>query len=122
MGRAAGAVAYAVDISPPIVHAARSRLDRLRAAVADVRRVPFRDHSFDAAYSMGTVELFAAPEQALAQLYRTLRPGGRAIIGVPNRHDPFLRPLLVAVPDRTPLSDRGRLGGAGDLGDETVAA
>jgi hypothetical protein len=26
-----------------------------------------------------------------------LRPGGRAISGVPNRHDPFLRPLLSAV-------------------------
>jgi hypothetical protein len=26
-----------------------------------------------------------------------LKPGGRAIIGVPNRLDPFLRPLLVAV-------------------------
>ena len=25
---------------------------------------------------------------------RVLKPGGRAIVGVPNRHDPFLRPLL----------------------------
>jgi hypothetical protein len=28
-------------------------------------------------------------------MYRVLKPGGRAIIGVPNRLDPFLRPLLV---------------------------
>jgi SAM-dependent methyltransferase len=27
---------------------------------------------------------------------RVLRPGGRAIVGVPNRHDPFLRPLVAA--------------------------
>jgi hypothetical protein len=26
---------------------------------------------------------------------RVLRPGGRAVIGVPNRYEPFLRPLLV---------------------------
>jgi len=26
-----------------------------------------------------------------------LRPGGRAVVGVPNRWDPFLRPLLSAV-------------------------
>ena len=25
-----------------------------------------------------------------------LRPGGRAVVGVPNRWDPFLRPLLAA--------------------------
>jgi hypothetical protein len=27
---------------------------------------------------------------------RVLAPGGCAIVGVPNRHDPFLRPLLAA--------------------------
>ena len=26
-----------------------------------------------------------------------LKPGGRAIVGVPNRYDPFLRPLLATV-------------------------
>jgi hypothetical protein len=28
-------------------------------------------------------------------MYRILEPGGRAIIGVPNLCDPFLRPLMV---------------------------
>jgi SAM-dependent methyltransferase len=44
---------------------------------------------------MGTIEHFAETEQAVAEITRVLRPGGRAIIGVPNRLDPFLRPLLV---------------------------
>jgi SAM-dependent methyltransferase len=46
---------------------------------------------------MGTIEHFAATEQAVAEMARVLKPGGRAIIGVPNRHDPFLRPLLATV-------------------------
>ena len=33
---------------------------------------------------------------ALRNIFSALKPGGRAIVGVPNRHDPFLRPLLVA--------------------------
>jgi len=48
-------------------------------------------------YSMGTIEHFDETEQAVSEFARMLKPGGRVIIGVPNRHDPFLRPLLVAV-------------------------
>jgi SAM-dependent methyltransferase len=43
---------------------------------------------------MGTIEHFAETEQAVAEMFRVLKPGGRAIVGVPNRRDPFLRPLL----------------------------
>lgn len=98
---AQGAGVFGVDISPPIVAAARRNLGDavLRAAIGDVRWLPFADASFDAVYSMGTVEHFAETETALGEIHRVLRPGGRAIIGVPNRHDPFLRPLLVTLLD-----------------------
>jgi SAM-dependent methyltransferase len=94
-----GARAYGVDISPAIVARARTAFERepLHAAVADIRELPFRDASFDAIYSMGTIEHFRDSERALGEMARVLRPGGRAIVGVPNRHDPFLRPLLSAV-------------------------
>lgn len=91
-----GAHAYGVDISEPVVRQARTAFhgDALRCAVSDVRDLPFRDASFDAVYSMGTIEHFDETERAVAEIARVLRPGGRAIVGVPNRHDPFLRPLL----------------------------
>src|SRR6185295_18854047 len=66
-------------------------------AVGDVRELPFRDGAFDAIYSMGTIEHFDETEHAVEEIARVLRPGGRAIIGVPNRYDPFLRPLLATV-------------------------
>ena len=65
-----------------------------QGAVGDVRDLPFRDASFDAIYSMGTIEHFDETERAVAEIARVLKPGGRAIVGVPNRHDPFLRPLF----------------------------
>jgi SAM-dependent methyltransferase len=65
--------------------------------VADVRHVPFASGSFDAIYSMGTIEHFDETEAAVVELARLLAPGGRLILGVPNRHDPFLRPLMVAL-------------------------
>jgi SAM-dependent methyltransferase len=94
-----GAAAFGVDISEPTVRQARGAFtdDGLRAAVADCRRLPFRDRTFDAVYSMGTIEHFLDPETALHEMYRVLRPGGRAVVGVPNRWDPFLRPLMAAV-------------------------
>jgi SAM-dependent methyltransferase len=94
-----GAQVFGADISRPIVVQARSAFDRepLHAAVADIRSLPFGDASFDAVYSMGTVEHFRDSERALAEMVRVLRPGGCAIVGVPNRYDPFLRPLLSAV-------------------------
>jgi SAM-dependent methyltransferase len=45
---------------------------------------------------MGTIEHFSETPLAVREIARVLAPGGRAIIGVPNRHDPFLRPLLSA--------------------------
>ena len=94
-----GARAYGIDISPPTVLHARAAFDEgppssLRSAVADVRAIPFQDDSFDAIYSMGTIEHFDETERAIEEMARVLKPGGRAIVGVPNRHDPFLRPLF----------------------------
>lgn len=94
-----GAAAFGADISPPIAAQARRGFPGkgLRGVVADVRALPFRDGSFDAVYSMGTVEHFDETEKAMGETFRIVRPGGRVIMGVPNRHDPFLRPLLVAL-------------------------
>jgi SAM-dependent methyltransferase len=69
----------------------------LQGAVGDVRDLPFRDASFDAVYSMGTIEHFDETERAVREIARVLKPGGRAIVGVPNRCDPFLRPLLATL-------------------------
>ena len=94
-----GARVFGVDVSAPIARDARRRFGSmpLRGAVADVRALPFRDAAFDAVYSMGTVEHFDETEQAVCEIRRVLRPGGIAVIGVPNRHDPFLRPALAAL-------------------------
>ena len=98
---AQGADAVGVDISPAIVADAKRGFaddgQRLLGVQGDVRALPFRTGSVDVVYSMGTIEHFDDTEGAVGEIFRVLRPGGRAIIGVPNRRDPFLRPLLVVV-------------------------
>ena len=53
---------------------------------------------------MGTVEHFDDTDGALREIFRVTRPGGTAIVGVPNRRDPFLRSLFVALHCRIGLS------------------
>ena len=106
-----GMETWGVDISPPIVQRARGQFNdralRLNGVVADIRALPFPSDSFDAVYSMGTIEHFDDSEAALHEIFRVLRPGGHAIVGVPNRWDPFLRPLLVALLYRVGLYGYG---------------
>jgi SAM-dependent methyltransferase len=99
-----GARTFGIDISRPIVAQAQAAFEArpagrtaLHSAVADVRDLPFGDERFDGIYSMGTIEHFDETERAVAEIARVLKPGGRAIVGVPNRYDPFLRPLFAAL-------------------------
>jgi exosortase/archaeosortase family protein len=107
--QAQGAEVAGIDISGPVIHLARREFGTapLLAAGADVRALPFADGTFDAVYSMGTIEHFPESDVAARECLRVLRPGGRAIIGVPNRCDPFLRPALVAVLSLLGLYDYG---------------
>ena len=53
------------------------------------RRCPTRDDSFDLVLSHEVLEHVNDDRQAAAEMVRVLRPGGRAVIFVPNRLYPF---------------------------------
>ena len=73
-----GARVFGIDISVPTVRQARAAFDDrpdghpLQGVAGDVRDIPFRDDSFDAIYSMGTIEHFDATERAVAEMARHL--------------------------------------------------
>jgi SAM-dependent methyltransferase len=96
-----GADAFGLDVSTVVAHRAKENARRERFDVsllrADIRAIPFRSESFDVVYTMGTIEHIAEYHATLREIHRVLRPGGTAIIGVPNFWDPFLRPLIVTL-------------------------
>jgi ubiquinone/menaquinone biosynthesis C-methylase UbiE len=86
-----GAVVTAVDITAERV-AATSRKLRLTtgehglAYQADAENLPFRDGVFDIVYSNGVLHHSPDTEQCIAEVYRVLKPGGRAVIMLYSRH------------------------------------
>jgi ubiquinone/menaquinone biosynthesis C-methylase UbiE len=94
-----GARPVAFDIALELVRQASATFgnDRFHFLNSDVRQLPFAADRFDLLYSMGTIEHFPEYKAAATELYRVMKPNGTAIIGVPNKLDPFLRPLLVSV-------------------------
>jgi SAM-dependent methyltransferase len=51
--------------------------------VADAQKMPLPDNSFDTTLSSQVLEHVPNPEQALREMYRVLKPGGKTIITIP---------------------------------------
>lgn len=61
----------------------------VRGAVANAAALPFRDARFDAVVCIGVLERVPLRDQAVKELVRVLRPGGRAVVSFPNRRSPY---------------------------------
>ena len=83
---------YGVDFAPEMIELAQKYTQKFnfaaRLEVADVRKLPYPDDSFDWAIAVATyhhIEGREARLKALKELRRVLRPGGEAFITVWNR-------------------------------------
>ncbi|MBI4456402.1 MAG: methyltransferase domain-containing protein [Acidobacteria bacterium] len=95
-----GAQVFGIDVSNVTVSRAQQNCRRddrdFHLAQADIRCIPFQRNSFDFVYTVGTIEHIDEYQEAVGELQRVLKPGGKAIIGVPHKWNLFLRPALVA--------------------------
>jgi ubiquinone/menaquinone biosynthesis C-methylase UbiE len=69
-------------------------LSGLTFRVADAEQLPFEDSSFDLVHSKDALHHMEAPERALAEYARVLKPGGRALITEANRYNPVFFPHM----------------------------
>jgi len=77
----AGGTRAGVDISPEMLAVARRRLpEGVALAVASADALPFADGSFDTVVSTNAFHFFRAPEAALGEMRRVLRPGGALVV------------------------------------------
>lgn len=75
-----------IDPSPEMVTRARARMPEAAARMREGRAeaLDFADASFDAVVGTGVLEYAADLRSVLAELSRVLRPGGRAVLSIPN--------------------------------------
>jgi ubiquinone/menaquinone biosynthesis C-methylase UbiE len=77
-----------LDLSELSVKLATNRnRDRIAAGTAefvqgDASKLPWEDNKFSAATAMGSFPGFPEPIKSLKEMYRVLRPGGRAVISL----------------------------------------
>ena len=75
-----GAAVVAVDFSPGMIAEGRRRHPQIEFVEADAEKLPFGDDEFDAVTVSFGLRNMSDPHQALAEMYRVLKPGGRLLI------------------------------------------
>ncbi|WP_290653351.1 methyltransferase domain-containing protein [Aquisalimonas sp.] len=79
-----GAV-HALDLSPGLLHHTRQRaaeagvLDRVATDTGDANALPYGDDAFDVALCRWVLLHLPAPQRAIAEMRRVVRPGGRVL-------------------------------------------
>src|SRR5215831_2407204 len=110
--RAPDARYYAVDFSLNKVRFARDRL-KAATAVADGALLPFCGGSFDAVFVRDVLHHVPDRSAVLNEAVRILKPGGRLTLIEPNRRNPLIALMAVAIPEERGMlaSTRERLVG-----------
>src|SRR5262245_24816765 len=115
-----------VDINPAAVAMARANLPQADLHVTSATVLPFSDNSFDCVTCIEVLEHIPAAlrEQALAEVRRVLRKGGRFILRVPHaglfafldsNNLRFRMPRLYRALVREGRRDAGYAGGSADI-------
>jgi len=86
----AGAEAYGLDLTPEAIEHVRNRLnlyglEAKEYKVGDAENLPYADNSFDLVYSWGVIHHSPNTYKALSEIYRVLKPGGKAKLMIYNR-------------------------------------
>jgi ubiquinone/menaquinone biosynthesis C-methylase UbiE len=88
---AAGAAVTGLDISLPMLEAARRKAAGrpFFPVLGDMLRLPFPDNTFDKTVSITALEFIADAGRAIDELFRVTRPGGRVVLATLNSLSPW---------------------------------
>jgi SAM-dependent methyltransferase len=101
---AKGAQVFGVDLSSAIDAAFENvgRLPNVHLVQADIFAMPFREGTFDLAYSIGVLHHTPDPRAAFDRVAATVKPGGSLAIYVYDRYGMFFSDLWRKITTRLP--------------------
>ncbi|MFH0910109.1 MAG: class I SAM-dependent methyltransferase [Planctomycetota bacterium] len=79
-----GARVFSMDVGPKLLRET-ARKCVSRRVIGDLLQTGFCDDSFDCVVASDVIEHTADPRRALSEILRVLKPGGCAVVTVPNR-------------------------------------
>lgn len=93
---------FGVDISRESLKRAKlESIVGIQASLADGRRLPFADNSFDVALSLDVLEHIEFPREAVSEMVRVIRPGGTFLCYAVSKRNQFtFNWFLTAILDR----------------------
>ncbi len=107
-----GARCVATDYSPGMVEialqlAAKNGVE-IEGRTINAMEIDFPDHTFDLVYASNLLHHIPDPKIALSEMYRVLKPGGKACFWDPLKHNPVINVYRrmateVRTEDETPL-------------------
>jgi SAM-dependent methyltransferase len=75
-----------VDFSSVALELAARRAPRAELQLGSAYELPYLDEQFDYCVNLGSMEHFDAPERAVGEMARVLKPTGKAMVIVPNQY------------------------------------
>ena len=82
--RRAGFRAVGIDFSLAALRKLPATHDGAPVALANAQQLPFADNSFDSVTNIGSLEHYFDPAAGVREMARVLRPGGVALVLLPN--------------------------------------
>lgn len=82
-----------IEIFGVDIHVPKKRLEGAQYVESRAEKLPFKDETFDAAYSSLTL-IHANIEEATKELWRVLKPGGKAILLLHKLNSPIHQELM----------------------------
>lgn len=109
-----GVCAYGIDTN---TSALRRSPSALTLAAASALHLPFADDAFDTVLCHKTLYLFGSPRDAVRELARVVRPGGRVVFSTSNSHSPYQLVKKWSTPARAAEYSNWRSGNQWGLAD-----
>ncbi|MFA4826910.1 MAG: methyltransferase domain-containing protein [Candidatus Shapirobacteria bacterium] len=81
---------WGIDLNENYLKIADKKNNNLKLLKADATKLPFENNFFDRIIASEILEHIPNDQKALEEMYRVLKPGGTAVITVPNHNYPFL--------------------------------